>query len=150
MRIKKALSIFFYSPLEIFAVFAAFLFLLAAEWRIRTSKSETLLSKLNHPPHSFSGQFLWKPLQGLKKTRLVSLVEAVDKNLGWKPSCLRRTFALAGLLRNQGLSPTLKIGVHRTGEALEAHSWFELDGLRLEMQDAGPFSDLIPLQEIAK
>ena len=137
MRIKKVRNLFSYSPSEIFAVFASLIFLIISECQIRMTPSQLLLQQLQNPPWFSQGRFFLNPLQKIRKTRLVSLVEALDKNLGWKPSCLRRTFALAGLFRSQGLFPTLKIGVHRHGNVLEAHSWFELDGLRLEMQDPG-------------
>ncbi|MFQ5524545.1 MAG: lasso peptide biosynthesis B2 protein, partial [Acidimicrobiia bacterium] len=39
--------------------------------------------------------------------------------------CLRRTIALAWLLRRRGIATTLRIGVTREGGDLVAHSWLQ-------------------------
>ena len=117
---------------EIPAVLASSFFLIAAEIQIRFSSSEKILKDLqtSKTPSSFLKSFC-----PLRTTRVVSLVEAVDRNLGWKPSCLRRTLALARLSRALGWSPEIKIGVDRRDGNFRAHSWLEVDGLRLEMDD---------------
>ena len=128
--------------LEIFTLFAAAFYLIAAEIQIRFSKSETLLKKLHQRvPGPFlnskkgPGTFCISRLRKLPTTRIVSLVEAVDRRLGWKPSCLRRTIALAQLGRGLGWTTEFKIGARREEGNLRAHSWLELDGMRLEMDD---------------
>ena len=121
------------SKLEIFTLFVSSFYLATAEVRIRFSKSGTLLKQLQNLPANPTPLFFLGPLHELRRTRIVSLLEAVDRNLGWKPSCLRRTLALAWLSCALGFTPKFKIGVQRWERNLRAHSWLEVDGVRLEM-----------------
>ncbi len=120
---------------EIFPIFISVLFLTAAEIEIRFSSSDKIIRRLQNSPARSKPVFYLQPLQKLKRTRLISLLEAADRRLGWKTSCLRRTFALACLSRQMALTPSFKIGVAKQNETLRAHSWLELDGLQLEMDD---------------
>lgn len=136
-------------PGEIFALFISVIFLTAAEIEIRFSGSDKLIKKLRESIPRPTPEFYLQPLLKLKRTRLISLVEAADRNLGWKSSCLRRTIALAGLSRKLGLAPVFKIGVMKQNEILRAHSWLELDGIQLEMDDeAASYLVLSPAEKL--
>ena len=121
-------------PGEITAVFISGCFLLSAEFRIRLLSSEKIIQNLKSG-RAATIAFFVRPFRSLRKTRIVSLVEAVDRNLGWKPSCLRRTLALAAILSSLGETPEFKVGVQPEGGRLRAHTWLELDGMRMEMDD---------------
>ncbi len=43
-------------------------------------------------------------------------------------TCLSQALAADAMLRRAGRTPTLRIGVAKDGDALEAHAWLELDG----------------------
>lgn len=131
MALSKLRSL---KPGEIPAVLVSAAFLIAAEIQIRLSSSEKILKSLQtfSPARS---SFLILPFRKMRTTRVVSLVEAVDRNLGWKPSCVRRTLALARISSAMGWAAELKIGAQRQDGNLRAHSWLELDGMRLEMDD---------------
>ena len=134
----KLYRVFLYSSPEIYAVLVITLVLLASDLKIRLSTAAQLLKEFRpHPVKPVAANRVFRPLLNLKKTRVASFVEAIDKNLGWKPSCLRRTLALASIFQKMGFAPAIKIGVHRDEEILKAHSWIEIDGMRLEMQDDG-------------
>lgn len=56
---------------------------------------------------------------------------AVDRALAALPGdrgCLVRATALHRHLRAAGLDAVVRIGVRRTGDALDAHAWVEVDG----------------------
>ena len=143
MRIKF-LRVFSLNVVEIYTLFAAAYFLIRADFRMRMSSSRGVLKNLQNfslRPHAWA--FFLAPLEKLKKSRVVSLLEAVDKNFPWKPSCVRRTLALSKLSHRLGWQPELKIGVYREDKNLKAHTWLELDGNKLEMQDDGiPYTAL--------
>lgn len=46
-------------------------------------------------------------------------------------TCLRQALMVYGLLRRQGLSPALKLGVRRQGAMPDMHAWVSLDGIAL-------------------
>lgn len=146
MRLKplKIFRLFSYSPVEIFAVITAFFFLVSAELTIRLSRPGRLLKDLsNLSLRSGASHLLLSPLKKLRQSRLVSLLEAVDRNSGWNPSCLRRACALAKLSVALGAVPEFKIGVRLQDGNLKAHSWLELDGMRLEIDgEASAYSVL--------
>ncbi len=58
---------------------------------------------------------------------------AVDRALRWTPgdsACLVRASALRELVASRGLPrATVRIGVRRQGDGLEAHAWVEQDGV---------------------
>ncbi len=120
-------------PGEIIPVFISFLYLIAAQCRMAFSSSEKILNSLRMPALPSKSFFLF-PLKGMRATRVTSLVEAIDRRLGWKPSCLRRALALSSLLRGLGLSPEFKIGANAQNEIFKAHCWLELGGQKLEMR----------------
>ncbi len=145
MRLKF-LQLFSYSPPEIFAVITAVFFLISAESAICFSNH--LIENLQRVSLKKKRVFLLRPLLAVRRSRLISLVEAVDRNLWWRPSCLRRTLALARLSAALGLTPEFKIGVQRPEGSLRAHSWIEVDGIRLEMDDeASSYQALLPAEK---
>lgn len=131
----KALYLFSCSRTELFAVFISAFYLSAAQLRLWLVSSEKIVARLQTAAPVSESDFLL-PLKSLKTSRLVSLVEAVDRNL-FKPSCLRRALALSSVCRRLGQNPDFRIGVRRDGDALLAHCWLELDGLKMEIQDPG-------------
>lgn len=42
--------------------------------------------------------------------------------------CLQRCVALCIWMERQGLSPTLRLGVRKTANGIDAHSWVEING----------------------
>lgn len=145
MRTDKAARALCYPSSEIFLVVVSALLLAAAQIRMFFSSSPKILKALQTPGKPSPFLFFLKNFSSVKKTRLVSLVEACDANLGWKPSCLRRTLTLSAILRAMGFHPELKIGVNVNSGSFSAHSWFEMDGIRLEIKNDGiPFTQLLP------
>lgn len=145
MRLDKAARALRYPPSEIFLVLVSALLLAGAQIQIFVSSSPELFKALQNPGKPSPFLFFLKRFSSFKKNRLVSLVEACDANLGWKPSCLRRALVLSAMLRAMGFWPKLIIGVHKNAASFSAHSWFELDGIRLEIRDEGiPFTELLP------
>lgn len=145
MRLDKAARALSYPPSEIFLVLVSSVLLAGAQVKMLFSSSPELFEVLQTPGKTSPFLFFLKRFSSFKKTRLVSLVEACDANLGWKPSCLRRSLVLSATLRAMGFQPELKIGVHKNGASFSAHSWFELDGVRLEIRNDGvPFTELLP------
>jgi hypothetical protein len=141
----KAFYLFRCSFTELYTVFVSALFLAAAQCRLLFESSEKILKHLQNPAEPERSALL-DPLLNLRTTRLVSLLESVDRNFLWKPSCLRRAIALAAISRRLGMSPEFKLGVRQENESFEAHCWLELDGARLEMQGHGFTYSLLPSQ----
>jgi hypothetical protein len=56
-------------------------------------------------------------------------------------TCLRQSLVVRAWLRRRGLDARLKIGVRKTGDAMDAHAWVELDGVALAQpkRDHAPF-----------
>jgi hypothetical protein len=141
---NKLFTLFSLSFSEIYTVFCAIISLCAAEFQIRLSPSEDLLKKLQSPVPARLSWFL-QPLRKLRLTRIVSLVEAADRNCFGKAHCLRRTLTLSYLTSRLGFYPELKIGVCKDGDSLRAHSWLEIDSLKLEMEGLDfSYSSLAP------
>lgn len=61
-------------------------------------------------------------------SRLTWLVDVADRHSLLRPSCLRRSLALAWLLSGRGVATALRIGVARANHQLLAHAWLEQDG----------------------
>jgi hypothetical protein len=58
-------------------------------------------------------------------TRIVWAVEAADHDLPGDRTCLVRSLTAETLLRLYGYHPRHQIGVTKTNEGMEAHSWLE-------------------------
>jgi len=56
-----------------------------------------------------------------------------------RPTCLRESLVLYGLMRRRGATPRLCLGVKKDGSRLAAHAWIEGDGVP---QDETPFVEL--------
>lgn len=61
-------------------------------------------------------------------SRLTWLVDVADRHSFLRPSCLRRSLVLAWFLSDGGIAPSLRIGVAREDEQLQAHAWVESNG----------------------
>jgi hypothetical protein len=55
------------------------------------------------------------------------MVDIAARHLPWQPSCLPRSLVLWFLLRRQGVSAELRIGVQKREGDLKAHAWVEVD-----------------------
>lgn len=64
---------------------------------------------------------------------------AVARRLPFPLTCLHRALALVWLLRAEGLTAALRIGVRPGDGNLAAHAWVEHDGLVLFDEDASAF-----------
>ncbi|HXE75811.1 MAG TPA: lasso peptide biosynthesis B2 protein [Candidatus Xenobia bacterium] len=57
--------------------------------------------------------------------RVTQLVEGVYRRLPFSPTCLTRSLVIYRLLRARGIPCQLRIGLRKSGEALEGHAWTE-------------------------
>lgn len=64
--------------------------------------------------------------------RLARLASMAGRHGLVEATCLRQSLLIHFLLRRDGLSPAIKIGVRRQGRAFDAHAWVELDGTSLD------------------
>lgn len=63
--------------------------------------------------------------------------------------CLPRSIALLALLRRNGIDAELRIGVQKSGNALDAHAWVEVKGIPVSEHESvaqryAPFSTTQP------
>lgn len=61
-------------------------------------------------------------------SRTTALVEMAGRCLPRWANCLKRSLVLWYLLRCQGISPSLRIGVRRVRGEFQAHAWLEYQG----------------------
>src|SRR5688572_28069387 len=106
---------------EILPLFISIIYLALAEIKIRFSSSKSILAKLKNLKIRKTPVFYLAPLHTFKLSRLVSLIEAADRRLGWKTSCLRRTLAMAGISSGLGLASEFKVGVRHENGEMRAH-----------------------------
>jgi len=66
----------------------------------------------------------------------VRMVRAAVRNSLGHPTCLEESLALWWLLRRQGISSDLRVGVRKDGEKFEAHAWVERAGIALNEPEA--------------
>lgn len=66
-----------------------------------------------------------------RATRIAKLVSAAARRSPMESTCMARALALHWLLRLRGMESSLRIGVRKRGESLEAHLWVEHGGLPL-------------------
>ena len=57
--------------------------------------------------------------------RVTHLVEALYRRLPFSPTCLTRSLVIYRLLRARGIPCQLRIGLRKSGAALEGHAWTE-------------------------
>jgi hypothetical protein len=55
--------------------------------------------------------------------RVTHLVEALYRRLPFSPTCLTRSLVVYRLLRARGIPCQLRIGLRKSGAALEGHAW---------------------------
>ena len=72
--------------------------------------------------------------------RVTHLVEALYRRLPFSPTCLTRSLVIYRLLRARGIPCQLRIGLRKSGAALEGHAWTEADRLG---PDAAKFDVLL-------
>ena len=60
-----------------------------------------------------------------------------------------RAVALQWLLARHGCSPSLRLGVRKQGEALEAHAWVECDGIAL-LERPGVANEYAPFDPVER
>jgi len=54
---------------------------------------------------------------------------AVKRATGIGGSCLVRSLSLWAILLRRGIHADLRIGVRRSGEAIQGHAWLEIEGI---------------------
>ena len=79
---------------------------------------------------------------GLTPARLAQLTGIAARHHLLPMVCLPQSLALQALLRRQGLSSELRIGVRRAGGTLHAHAWVEHAG--------SPLGETVPYLPLAK
>ena len=79
---------------------------------------------------------------------LVARVVRIAATYGpYRATCLPRSVALWALLRRDGFTPVVTIGVRKGPRGVEAHAWVEVAGVTLdETSEATPF---VPLRRPA-
>ncbi len=103
----------------------------------RLFSSKTCLALLRRKQSSQGGQ------QKVNLQRMAWLVDVADRYAPGKSSCLRQAAALAWLLRRQGVSTSLRIGVGREEGKFVAHSWLESgEGELFGLSDAAKYVPL--------
>ena len=81
--------------------------------------------------------------KGVNPQRMAWFVKVADRYAPGKSSCLRQAAALAWLLRRQGVSTSLRIGVGREEGKFVAHTWLESgEGELFGLSDAAKYVPL--------
>lgn len=70
------------------------------------------------------------PAGSIATARLAYLVDRAADGVPWTTTCLHRSFALAWMLEERGVTAALRLGVGRetSQDALQFHAWVEIDG----------------------
>jgi hypothetical protein len=63
-----------------------------------------------------------------ERMKLVSAMNAVERNGPWQPNCLERSLALWWLFQLNAVEGELRIGGRKDQGRFEAHAWVECDG----------------------
>jgi hypothetical protein len=63
-----------------------------------------------------------------KRKKIVSAMNAVERNSPWRPNCLERSLALWWLFQFNAVDGELHIGGRKSQGRFEAHAWVEWDG----------------------
>ena len=63
--------------------------------------------------------------------RLARLAAIAGRHAAVEATCLRQALAVLLMLRRRGATPSLKLGVGRSGASPDMHAWVELDGRAL-------------------
>lgn len=101
----------------------AWLTLLLADVALRLSalpKVQRLLAPRAGPDSAAGGS--------TSPARLAQLVDIAARHHIRPMQCLQRSLVLQSLLRRQGLSADLRIGVRKHAGAMQAHAWLEQEG----------------------
>lgn len=64
-------------------------------------------------------------------TLTARMVNAADHHGLFHSSCLAKSLALWWLLARQGITSSLRIGIRKENDKLQAHAWVEREGLAL-------------------
>jgi hypothetical protein len=62
------------------------------------------------------------------RRKMVSAMNAVERNGPWRPNCLERSLALWWLFQLKAVGGELHIGGRKSQGRFEAHAWVEWDG----------------------
>ena len=68
------------------------------------------------------------PASTVEAQNIEKLVSAAVNEGIYRANCLERSLTLWWLLRREGISSQLKIGVRKAKDKLEAHAWIEVNG----------------------
>ena len=82
-----------------------------------------------------------------RATRIAHLVSAAARRSPVAATCMARALTLHWLLRLRGMESSLRIGVRKGGENLEAHLWVEHDGVPL-MEGTDPHEAFAPFEAL--
>ena len=123
------------TPAERRTLGLAWAYLLAADLALRVlplPRVERLLARLS----------AGRPKPGPAPARLAQLTGIAARHHLLPMVCLPQSLALQALLRRQGLSSELRIGVSRAGGTVHAHAWVEHAG--------SPLGDPVPYLPLAR
>lgn len=82
-----------------------------------------------------------------RATRIAKLVSAAARRSPVESTCMARALTLHWLLRLRGMESSLRIGVRKGGENLEAHLWVEHGGFPL-MEGTDPHEEFAPFDAL--
>jgi hypothetical protein len=94
----------------------------------------------------------WRPggaVEGLDAHRVARLFAAAARRMPGYFSCLPRAVALQWILARHGCRASLRIGVRKQGEVLDAHAWVEHEGIPL-MERPGIAEEYAPFDPLER
>lgn len=130
---------------DIFLLIFLAILLIAADIRMKIQSSKQILASLRaQTVPSDKRRSARITLRQFEK--LSQLAETADRNLGWKPSCLRRSLVLLTFSKWFQSPLSFRLGVRKQSDKFEAHAWIEMDGIALE--NKSPEADYQPLPHL--
>lgn len=84
----------------------------------------------------------WPELTPAERERCALALRVLGRR-PFRATCLRRSLVLASLLRRH--RPALRVGVAKSGGAVAAHAWLEIDGATLD-PEAAQYRGLAPVR----
>ena len=86
---------------------------------------------ITHP-----GGVLKEPVVAVAISKTARMVRSASHFGPFQATCLAQSLALWLLLQQQGIASTIKIGVRKNVNHVEAHAWVERDGVAINETDA--------------
>jgi hypothetical protein len=118
---------------ELFVWASVLLPLISLSLRLRgCAATQAFLSRFLSSPGGKDGQAL---NDAARVEQTVRMVRAAARYGFGRRTCLHKSLTLWWLLRRQGISSNLRLGVRKSGGKFEAHAWIEYNGAALNDGD---------------